>query len=400
MNYKSDNDGTTALRTLINKKRQLGQRIEPLVLARLGARYCRQNKGSINSDEASYAVFKRYLEIMPYDEQVKAAQIQVAPLRNTRQRILRWWSIRLIIVGSSLTTFAAIAGIFQHYTVTADQPVQTLSAMPGIQPSTIKMSTAASPVVAKIEETLIDTRPIVARSIDNTSIDNTPITIRAVGDIVLGNNYPAIRLPDKNEMTRITALRQTLGNADIVLGNLEGVLLNQGESRKNIKLPNVYSFRMPESYAVILKNMGFDVLSLANNHALDFGQKGLKSTIDTLNQQNIKSIGAQSNHVAVIKVRNTTVAFLGYSYIPGLNFLDNKKQIREDIQKALKSADLVIVSVHAGKEGIIAAGTPSGDEYFLGEYRGNITEFSEFVIDAGASAVLGHGPHIVRPYKL
>ncbi len=129
MNHKSDNDETSTLLTLINKKRQLGQRIEPLVLARLGARYCRQNKGSINSDEASYAVFKRYLEIMPYDEHVKAAQIKLAPLRDTRQKILRRWSIRLIIVGASLTTFAAIAGIFQHYTVTPDRPVQTISAL-------------------------------------------------------------------------------------------------------------------------------------------------------------------------------------------------------------------------------------------------------------------------------
>lgn len=61
---------------------------------------------------------------------------------------------------------------------------------------------------------------------------------------------------------------------------------------------------------------------------------------------------------------------------------------------------MVVVTVHGGKEGVAAAGAPSGDEYYMNEYRGDILKFSHLAIDAGASAVFGHGPHVVRPYEI
>ncbi len=383
MKNQPTQNGTATLRALINKMRRQGQWIEPLVLARLGAQYCRQAKGIKKYDEISHTVFNRYLEIMPDDKQVREAQAQLASLSGMRMKYLQGRSARLLIIISSL----AIVGVIHHYTTSSSLQASKIS---------IVAETQSSAVIVPSSEA----EPIIDTENKDIQTVKTPITIRAVGDIVLGNNYPALKLPGKDDMARITALQQTLGNADIVLGNLEGVLLDKGESRKNIKLPGVYSFRMPENFALILKKMGFDVLSLANNHALDFGQKGLKSTIKNLDQQGIKSIGVPNNQVAFIQVRNTTVAFLAYSYISSLNYMGNQKQIQKDIQNAMAGADLVMVSVHAGKEGNIAVGAPTGDEYFLGEYRGNILKFSEYVIDSGASAVFGHGPHIVRPYKL
>ncbi|MCP4875685.1 MAG: hypothetical protein GY896_09465, partial [Gammaproteobacteria bacterium] len=241
-------NGTTALRAVINKKRQLGQSIEPLVLARLGAQYCRQNRDIKNHDEASFAVFERYLEIMPEDEQVRVAKSQLAPLRDTRQKKLRWRSIRLLVIGSSLATAAAIAGVFEHYTAfTPGLQMPEVVVAPEMRAAAVALPTAAlepsiasvvpptasvvpptvsvTPFAAVLEPPIAE-EPTTVDEVEKIQIDKTPIVIRAVGDIVLGNNYPGKRLPDKDEMARITALQKTLGNADIVLGNLEAVLLD------------------------------------------------------------------------------------------------------------------------------------------------------------------------------
>ncbi len=372
-------DNTATLRSLIKQKYQQKHWVEALVLARLGVHYCSQNKNIENKDETSYVVFKRYLELMPHDEQIREALAKIGS--NTIRRRSNGW----LIVAICLTIIATLAIAYRYYAISSGSEVPELAAVPAA-PSTI-----IEPVAERGAEPVAETRI--------PPVDQTAITVRAVGDIVIGSSYPGIRLPGKKDMARITALRHTLRKADIVLGNLEGVLLDKGKSRKNIKQPGVYSFRMPENYASILKTIGFDALSLANNHVLDFGQKGLQSTISNLKREEIIPVGTTSE-ATYLKIRNTHVALLAYSYIPGPNYLGNTKRIRKDMQKAKAQADIIMVSVHAGKEGNEAAGTPSGDEYFLGEYRGNILKFSEFIIDEGAAAVFGHGPHIVRPYRL
>jgi poly-gamma-glutamate capsule biosynthesis protein CapA/YwtB (metallophosphatase superfamily) len=178
------------------------------------------------------------------------------------------------------------------------------------------------------------------------------------------------------------------------------VLFDGGKSRKNVSRPEFYSFRMPESYATTLHEMGFDVLSLANNHSLDFGNEGLDATLRVLNAEGIHPVGVPGAEMALVKVRNTTLAFVNFSYLRAFSRLDDESKIRSEIQQARAVADMVIVLVHGGREGETAAGAPQGDEYFLQEYRGDMLKFSHLAIDAGASAVFGHGPHVVRPYEV
>ncbi len=400
MNDQNAVELTVSLRAMINQKRRQGQTSEPLLLARLGAQFCRQNKKLKQYDEVSRIIFDRYLEFIPDDQQVRQASAKLLVLSDRRQKKLPWRFSRMLIIG---LIFAAgtVAGVFHHYTFNYDVATsKAVDPLPEKQSASvgtvIKLSKKSPDKLMKAKQLKPEKPPIIKA----LYIDKRPITIRAVGDIVLGNSYHSPRLPGKDEIARITALQKNFAEADIILGNLEGVLLDQGMSRKDISLPGIFSFRMPESYASVLKNIGFDVLSLANNHALDFGEKGLESTVENLSQQGIKPIGVPDAQVAFVRVKNTTVAFLAYSYIPGLNNMGNRKQISNDIKSALRQANLVMISVHAGKEGINAVGMPSGDEYYKGEYRGNIVRFSEYVIDNGASAVFGHGPHVVRPYKI
>lgn len=370
-----DISSSATLRELIHRKRRAGQLVEALVLARLGRRLLTQPGRKFGRDEVSHHALARYIELMPDDAEVRQAWQQLpAPRRPLRNRMhpLRWlfWGL---FVASGISTAAVI-----H-----------LQGLPLPEPQ------LPEPIVIRVP---VPAPPLPAQAV--LGPPPPPIVIRAVGDVVLGSNYPHPRLPDARAHQRIAELHHTLNNADIVVGNLEGVLYNHGKSRKDVSRPGYYTFRMPESYAATLREMGFDVLSLANNHAMDFGAEGLQATQLALRAEGIQPVGVPGADVATVTVRGTTVAFLSYSYLTTFTHMDNEEQIRQDIERARQNAPLVVVTVHAGGEGETAAGTPERDEYFMNEYRGNVRRFAQFAIDAGASAVFGHGPHVVRPYEV
>ena len=117
--------------------------------------------------------------------------------------------------------------------------------------------------------------------------------------------FPDIACPVETTRNASPRCSQELRNADIVLGNLEGVLSDQGMSRKDVSKRGLYAFRMPESYAATLHEMGFDVMSLANNHSMDFGAEGLKSTIRALKAEGVQPMGVPGAEMAIVKVRNS-----------------------------------------------------------------------------------------------
>jgi poly-gamma-glutamate capsule biosynthesis protein CapA/YwtB (metallophosphatase superfamily) len=159
---------------------------------------------------------------------------------------------------------------------------------------------------------------------------------------------------------------------------------------------------MPTRYGKYLKEAGFDVMSLANNHAGDFGDSGRASTRKTLDDLGIKHAGSDNGQFAmtVLESKGKKVAFIGFAHnniVPNVNDLENARRL---VQEANKKADLVVVSFHGGAEGEKAQNVPNGPELFYGEGRGNLRQFSRTVIDAGADLVLGHGPHVLRGMEI
>jgi hypothetical protein len=379
-NAKPDPKASTTLRELIHSKRKRGQMLEALVLARLGRRIVTQERKQFTYDEVSRKALVRYLELMPDDADVRQAQerlpVQSRPV-SARVSPVRWLFWGLFILSGVST--AAVIHLYGLPLPEAPVPL------------------AVAPVVIKVPPA---SRAPLAAAPAPAEVKLPPIVIRAVGDVVLGSNYPQRRLPDEGDKKRIADLHHTLNDADIVVGNLEGVLYDHGKSRKDVSRPGYFAFRMPESYAATLREMGFDVLSMANNHSMDFGLEGMEATKRALLAQGIQPVGVPGAEMVTVTVRNTTVAFLSYSYLTTFTHMDNEAQIKLDIERAKSAAALVMVTVHAGSEGESAAGTPRNDEYFMNEYRGNIRRFAQFAIDAGASAVFGHGPHVVRPYEI
>jgi hypothetical protein len=234
------------------------------------------------------------------------------------------------------------------------------------------------------------------------------ITIAAVGDIMLASPFPnESRMPPNDGADILKEVTPILSAADIAFGNMEAPIVDGGVSEKcGVPKPDqpvrCFAFRMPTRYARHLKTAGFDVMSVANNHAADFGDAGRASTRKTLDALGIKHAGSDRPRYSTtyLDVRGTSVAFIGFAHnniVPNVNDLVTARRL---VQEADKQADIVVVSFHGGAEGTGAQHVPRQTELYFGEKRGNLPAFSRAVIDAGADLVLGHGPHVLRGMEI
>ncbi len=228
------------------------------------------------------------------------------------------------------------------------------------------------------------------------------ITVSAVGDISLARQV--VDRMEANGAGYPFALIAPLVRGDIGLANLEGALTERGEP-----WPKGYNFRTPPRFASGLSAARFRVVTLANNHTLDYGQIGLLDTLAALDAAHVRHVGAgvdaASAHAPVIvEVNGLRVAFLGYVATPdeGGGFsigawaagpatpglaLGTPDAIATDVAAARQLADFVIVAVHAGDEYRTA---PNATQRAL----------AQAALDAGADAYIGAHAHVVQPIEL
>jgi hypothetical protein len=191
-------------------------------------------------------------------------------------------------------------------------------------------------------------------------------------------------------------VHRLLHEADVTAGNLEGTLSVGGASKcGGIGGGDCFAFQAPPIVAGQLHALGFDVLNQANNHSMDYGSSGRAQTVGALRDAHVACTGFPGQ-ITIVRVNGVRVAFLGFAPYPyDANLLDIPAA-RELVRRARKHAQLVVVIIHAGAEGAGALHTPYGSQYYLGEDRGDARAFAHAVIDAGASIVLGSGPHVIR----
>jgi poly-gamma-glutamate synthesis protein (capsule biosynthesis protein) len=225
------------------------------------------------------------------------------------------------------------------------------------------------------------------------------LTIKAVGDMILGTNFPNNRLPDQDGVWLFDSVKPFFDGADILFGNFESTLTDYPNTAKDISQGQTFAFRTPPFYANLLQQVGFDVLSVANNHSLDFGDQGFADTIAHIQQTGMQAVG-QQHEIVYTTVKGVKVAFIGFSYFPEHNSLLDLDAARALVEVAKQQANIVVISVHAGAEGTDALHTRNETEYFFGENRGNLVEFSRAMVDQGADLILGHGPHVPRAMEL
>ena len=220
------------------------------------------------------------------------------------------------------------------------------------------------------------------------------LKIIAVGDIMLDGTARPV-LSENGYDHPFVQMRKYFDGAHVVFGNLEGPLTTRGKPEQE----KTYVFRSPpDKVGQALKNAGFNVVSLANNHTLDYGAEGLAETLQALDTVGIAYAGAGMNlqdarRPVILQAAGKRVALLAYSLTLPENFYAGRNTpgtafgheafVRADVEAARRQADVVVVSFHWGQEG----------KTTLREYQ---TRLGRLAIDAGAVAVIGHHPHILQ----
>jgi hypothetical protein len=225
------------------------------------------------------------------------------------------------------------------------------------------------------------------------------LRVAAVGDIMMGTEN---LLPPDGAKGFFKDMAPKVEGYDVVLGNLEGPLTDRGAPTKVVAAGRSYCFRTPPSYGQNLKDAGFNILTLANNHANDYGPEGRAQTVETLEALGIGHTGAQGQ-ITVFKAKNgREVAVIGLAPNRGCQSLNDIEGAAALVRKALaESPDrLVLVTFHGGAEGTAHMAVPLGPETYLGENRGDLVRLAHAMIDAGAAAVIGHGPHVPRALEV
>lgn len=228
---------------------------------------------------------------------------------------------------------------------------------------------------------------------------NPTIHLTAVGDLMLSR-----RLGDAIVQGRLdypfANVAPHLQRADITIGNVESAVGSGG-----VPVDKSYPFLAPPETAVVLAQAGFDVVSLANNHGMDYGPNTLTETLSLFAAEQIGVVGAginatQARAPFVVEAHGMTVAIFGYVHVPvegsgfntqrwtaterepGLAWAD-PELIMRDVTAVANSVDLIVVMLHSGYE---YAPQPSPPQVAA----------AHAAIDAGADLVIGHHAHILQ----
>jgi len=227
---------------------------------------------------------------------------------------------------------------------------------------------------------------------------NSEINIFLVGDIMLdrGVEYMINKEGDGNFKFPFLKIVDELNKSDLLFGNLEGPISDRG-----VKVGSIYSFRFNLKAIEGLLYTGFDVLSLANNHMLDYQRIALEDTMNILDENNIDYIGAGLNEqeafsLKIRQVKNIKIGFLGYTNLgpkswrareseSGMAWINQSDidKIKEYIEEIKHKVDVLIISLHAGEEY-----TKDPNDFQV--------SFARECIDSGASLVVQHHSHVVE----
>lgn len=224
------------------------------------------------------------------------------------------------------------------------------------------------------------------------------VSLVAVGDIMLSRTV-ASKIKTHNDINyTFLKVADFLKEADITFGNLENPITAGATIA-----PYELTLRADPGVENALKNVGFDILSLANNHTPNLGIQGLADTFAYLSKVGIAYVGGgrnaeEANKPVYLTRKGITFAFLAYNdtdVVPayyeasdtraGTAFMRSDKMV-EAVKEAKQKANFVIVSMHAGNE---YTDKPNDSQII----------FAHKAIDAGAELVIGSHPHVIQPIE-
>jgi poly-gamma-glutamate synthesis protein (capsule biosynthesis protein) len=242
------------------------------------------------------------------------------------------------------------------------------------------------------------------KEIENISknLKNEPqekqITIIMVGDVMLDRGIRLVveKYGNNDYFFPFEKISDYLKTADIISGNLEGPV-----SDKGTKVGSIYSFRSDPKAIEGLKQAGFNLMMIANNHAFDYGRLALEDTLTRLTEANIAYVGAGFNKQEAFgplikEIKGKKIAFLEYTDLgspfwaarensSGIAWVseENMEEIKENIKQAREQSDFLIVSLHSGNE-------------YQEEPSQFQKSFAKQALEAGADLAIGHHAHIIQ----
>ena len=187
-----------------------------------------------------------------------------------------------------------------------------------------------------------------------------PVTVGWVGDITPGSRYG---VPPRAGDVVFNHVRSQLKKPDVMIGNLEGTFSRGGRSKCGASDGgDCFSFQAPPTHAGSLRRAGFDVMNVANNHAFDFFASGQHQTLQALRQRKVAWTG-RPGQITIMRAQSTRVAVLGFAPYAWASNLLNIRAAQQLVRRAVREADVVVVCMHAGAEGIGALHVPRGHEF-------------------------------------
>ena len=226
------------------------------------------------------------------------------------------------------------------------------------------------------------------------------ITLLFAGDVYLSNHV--LNAYDKAggiHGVLDEGIRAEIEAADVFMVNQEFPFTERGTKAADKQ----YTFRLPHDRLHLMNEMGIDIVTLANNHILDFGPEGITDSISALNEAGIKYVGAGENleeakKLEIVEVGGRKIGFLGTSRVymatswaagenhPGVFSTYDPALPLEEIKKADELVDYLVVYVHWGIE---RNTQPENYQRVMGQQY----------IDAGADIVIGSHPHVLQPLE-
>lgn len=253
----------------------------------------------------------------------------------------------------------------------------------------------SNPFSTKKESAELPTRALASE----TKSFHSSITIAAIGDILIHRPvYEDAKAQDGsyNFKPMIENVMHLLSEPDFTIANQESII-----GGTEIGLSSYPSFNSPYEVADAFKEAGVDLMTMANNHTLDRGEKAILNAISHYNKIGMHYVGSyeseqDANTLRIINVQGIKLGFLSYTYgtngIPvpkGKNHLVSlidQEKIKQDLQKLKSESDVIIVNMHWGLE---YQSYPSNEQ----------KELAKFLANEGAHVIIGHHPHVLQPME-
>lgn len=230
---------------------------------------------------------------------------------------------------------------------------------------------------------------------ENGSLSKGAVKFAFAGDFLLERRAEAL-IAKYGKGFILSETKSVFQDADISMVNLECPVSIRGVKEKDKQ----FTFRANPKHVSLLKDGGIDLVTLANNHALDYGQDALLDTFNHLKKEKIPYVGAGVNadHAYAplyMDCNGNKVAILAASRVlpfgtwyagknkPGIASTYDPSVIRSEIAKARKTADIVAVYVHWGQE---RKDKPDRNQ----------TRLAKLYVDCGADIVIGSHPHVLQ----